>query len=150
ATGKRPFTGPNTMAVLSSLALDTPPAPSALNPDLPPDFSKLVMRLLEKDKTKRMQTANEVVEELSRLHPPNTVMVVATVQAVPEANPWADIDADDGTNLEAPPLAVAYDATAGSGSANVGPTGSRKRDVASSKSGSRKPLFISIAVGVVL
>jgi serine/threonine protein kinase len=48
-TGRTPFTGPNTMAILTSLAVDRPPAPEELNPALPSGLSELIMRLLAKD-----------------------------------------------------------------------------------------------------
>ncbi len=37
-TGQRPFHGEDTMAILSSLALDHPPDPNTLNPKCPPAF----------------------------------------------------------------------------------------------------------------
>ncbi len=40
-TGQQPFTGPNTMAVLTALAVDTPPPVAQLNPNVPVDLEQL-------------------------------------------------------------------------------------------------------------
>jgi serine/threonine protein kinase len=48
-TGRPPFTGTNTMAVLYSHFHDTPPPLETLRPDCPPDLSDAVMRMLAKD-----------------------------------------------------------------------------------------------------
>ncbi|MBM4071908.1 MAG: hypothetical protein FJ271_23725 [Planctomycetes bacterium] len=55
------------MAVLTSLALDTPAAPRALNEDMPAELSELIMQLLEKDATKRPASAHEVAVALRAL-----------------------------------------------------------------------------------
>ena len=48
-TGKRPFTGPDTMSILSSLALDHPAPPHELNPHVPTQLSALIQQLLAKE-----------------------------------------------------------------------------------------------------
>jgi WD40 repeat protein len=65
ATGKLPFDGPDTLAILSSLALDTPPAPRDVNPQVPTELSEFIMKLLAKDPRQRPATAREVAEKLS-------------------------------------------------------------------------------------
>ena len=104
STGKRPFTGPNTMAVLTSLALDVPVEPLALNPELPPLLSELIVKLLEKDPAKRFSSAQEVAETLRNLMPGNTVVVIAKQRTEAAPSPWSDIDASS-TEITAPPLA---------------------------------------------
>jgi len=66
-TGAAPFAGATVMAVLTSLAVVTPPAPHALNPDLPPALSDLIMRMLEKDPEKRPASAAEVAAALREI-----------------------------------------------------------------------------------
>lgn len=110
ATGKRPFTGNDAMAIISSLALDKPAPPIELDPDLPPIFSQLITKLLEKDPANRVQNANEVVEVLKGLQPKATVVVVAGSHSKTAANPWENIDANNATNTEAPPNLVSRDA----------------------------------------
>jgi tRNA A-37 threonylcarbamoyl transferase component Bud32 len=102
ATGRRPFTGASVVAVLTAIATETPPGPMTLNPTLPPILADLIMRLLEKDAARRIQSANEVVEALRSLQPKSTVVVIATTRAAPETSPWADIDADDRMNAGPP------------------------------------------------
>ena len=48
-TGRLPFRGDSTMAVLTSLAVDQPPAPGSMVGDLPAELSDLIMQLLSKD-----------------------------------------------------------------------------------------------------
>jgi serine/threonine protein kinase len=64
STGRRPFSGSDTMAVLSSLALDTPAEPKTLNPEIPTALSKLIVRLLEKNPEARPESAATVADAL--------------------------------------------------------------------------------------
>jgi anti-sigma factor RsiW len=102
-TGVTPFTGDNTMALLTSLAVDTPKPVRDLNPGVPPGLADLVTRLLEKDPAKRAASAREVVEALQALEkqparkpegllrveaptaapPPVAVVAAASAPAVP-------------------------------------------------------------------
>jgi serine/threonine protein kinase len=66
-TGTLPFPGDDTLAVLTTLALDEPAPPAVLNPEVPPGLSALVMRLLKKDPAQRPAAAAEVVEALRDL-----------------------------------------------------------------------------------
>jgi Leucine-rich repeat (LRR) protein len=65
--GKSPFHGKDTISTLTAVALDEPPAPIEINPDLPPELSELVMRLLEKDPAGRPASATELAETLRAL-----------------------------------------------------------------------------------
>ncbi len=147
-TGRRPFTGPNTMAVLSSLALDIPPEPATINVELPPTLSRLIVRLLEKDPARRIQSAGEAVDVFKRLQPEATVVVVATSQPKQEASPWADIDADSMTNVEPPPPMKAESVrNAERGMRNAE---SKPKTVAKAAGGSKRGLLIGVAAAVVL
>lgn len=66
-TGKLPFSGPNTMAILSALANKTPEPVRELNPDVPPALADLIMRLLAKAPGDRPQSAADVAEILRRI-----------------------------------------------------------------------------------
>ncbi len=96
-TGKRPFRGDDTFAVLTALATDTPPAPAALNPAVPPALSALIERLLAKEPGDRWPpTAQAVADELARLtdHPlpaPVPVFVPPTLPAPPVEDRTADL-----------------------------------------------------------
>jgi serine/threonine protein kinase/Leucine-rich repeat (LRR) protein len=59
ATGRLPFRGRTTMAVLTALATVTPPPARTLNKDLPQALSDLIDRLLSKDPNGRPRSAEE-------------------------------------------------------------------------------------------
>jgi serine/threonine protein kinase len=66
-TGAMPFQGDGTLALLSALARVTPKPPRALNPDVPPALSDLVMRLLGKKPEERPQSAEAVAAALEEI-----------------------------------------------------------------------------------
>ena len=65
-TSQMPFKGAETFALLSALALDTPPAPISLNPEVPAELSELVMQLLSKKPAQRPKSALEVAKRSRR------------------------------------------------------------------------------------
>jgi eukaryotic-like serine/threonine-protein kinase len=67
ATGERPFRGENNVSVLSSIIKDTPPRVTDLKADIPPELGRIVRRCLEKDPTRRMQSALDLKNELEDL-----------------------------------------------------------------------------------
>jgi serine/threonine protein kinase len=67
STGRLPFDGKDTLAVLNALATKTPVPPKKIAPDLPQAFSDLVMSLLAKDRKERPQAAREVVEAIEAI-----------------------------------------------------------------------------------
>lgn len=66
-TGSSPFAAATPLATLSALANRTPPAVSEQNPDVSPEVSALIMKLLEKDREQRPQSADEVAETIQQL-----------------------------------------------------------------------------------
>ena len=67
ATGTLPFQG-DTSAVIFDAILNREPRPAAeLNPLLPPDFARILDKVLEKDRNLRCQTASELKTDLNRL-----------------------------------------------------------------------------------
>ncbi len=95
ATGQRPFTGDTVVAVLIAVTTHTPDAPDALNPDLPPQLSGLILALLEKRAADRPESAAEVAAALAHMETP---VVVPLPAAHPD--PWDAID--DLTEAVAP------------------------------------------------
>jgi Leucine-rich repeat (LRR) protein/tRNA A-37 threonylcarbamoyl transferase component Bud32 len=66
-TGRLPFGGKNTMAVLSALATDTPKPVGDLNPAVPAGLAELVMQLLAKHPVDRPGSAREVADRLQAI-----------------------------------------------------------------------------------
>ncbi len=67
ATGRRPFNGPSALAILTSIAKDTPPLASETNPAVPEAFARLIDRCLVKDPQQRMQSAVDLRWQLDDL-----------------------------------------------------------------------------------
>jgi Tol biopolymer transport system component/tRNA A-37 threonylcarbamoyl transferase component Bud32 len=67
ATGRRPFNGPSALSILTSIAKDTPPLASDVNPAVPEEFARLIDRCLVKDPLQRMQSAVDLRWQLDDL-----------------------------------------------------------------------------------
>jgi len=67
ATGAMPFTGKNGMSRLLAAALTEPTPPAELNPAIPLELSRLILRLLAKDPAKRPHDAHAVAAALQAL-----------------------------------------------------------------------------------
>jgi Leucine-rich repeat (LRR) protein/predicted Ser/Thr protein kinase len=121
-TGRLPFQGPTTMAVLMSLGMDEPPPARELNPTVPESLAALIHQLLAKKPEARPQSADDVVKRIRSIadelatpvamavpvpDEPPVVYAPMFVTAVPEANPFADIDATEPATATAEPSAVA-------------------------------------------
>jgi len=68
-TGRRPFEGEHDMAVAHAIVNHQPARPSALRADLPPPVEDIVLRLLEKEPTRRYFAAGEVLRDLATAQP---------------------------------------------------------------------------------
>src|SRR5450432_1115162 len=67
ASGKMPFQG-DTSAMIFDAILNRDPAPmTEENPAVPPEFGRILSKLLEKDRSLRCQSATELKTDLSRL-----------------------------------------------------------------------------------
>jgi Tol biopolymer transport system component/predicted Ser/Thr protein kinase len=78
ATGKRPFEGDTSMSVLTSIMRDDPGSVTDLNGRLPRQLGRFVKRCLQKDPTRRYQSALDLRNELEELQEE-----VATGQVAP-------------------------------------------------------------------
>ena len=100
STGKRPFIGNNTMAVLSSLALDNPAPPHKVDPTVPVKLSELIMRLLAKDPENRPSNGQRIADQLRQLQ--REAMAAAAKPAAPVVAPMPNAQATPPAALAAP------------------------------------------------
>jgi serine/threonine protein kinase len=67
ATGQLPFRGDSSAIIFDGIMNRVPQPPLRLNPELPSELQRIVMRALEKDRELRYQHASEMRAELQRL-----------------------------------------------------------------------------------
>ncbi len=67
ATGRRPFTGDTSAALVSSILRDSPPTVTEINESLPRHLARIIQHCLEKDLDARYQSAKDVCNELRSL-----------------------------------------------------------------------------------
>lgn len=65
-TGSAPFSGDTPLAVAYKHVRENPPAPSSINPDVPPALDAITMKALAKNPDNRYSTAHEMHEDLQR------------------------------------------------------------------------------------
>lgn len=65
-TGKPPFLADSLMETIRQVRENEPLPPSELNPKVDPDLEAVCLKCLEKDRTKRYQTAAELADDLRR------------------------------------------------------------------------------------
>ncbi len=66
-TGQLPFEGETPLSVAMKHKAETPTDPRELNPQVPGDLSRLILKCLEKDKENRYQDAGELRSELDNI-----------------------------------------------------------------------------------
>ncbi len=82
-TGKMPFAGDTTMAVLTSLALDAPAPVREFNAQLPEPLEAVVAKLLAKNPDERFQSAAKVAAALLAIERPPAGGPLPVVVAIP-------------------------------------------------------------------
>ena len=82
-TGKVPFEGETPLGIAMKHKSEKPQDPRELNAQIPEDFSRVILRCLEKDKEKRYQSAGEVRSELANIEKG----IPTTERVVPERKP---------------------------------------------------------------
>jgi TolB-like protein/predicted Ser/Thr protein kinase len=73
-TGRLPFEGETPWDVARQHVSAVPPDPRTINARIPAPFSRLILRCLEKDRSKRFQSASEALAELRRIEEVETAM----------------------------------------------------------------------------
>jgi len=66
-TGRKPFRGDEKATIADAILHDQPEPPSTYRPDVPDALDRVVLRLLQKDRTRRHATADAVLRELRKL-----------------------------------------------------------------------------------
>ena len=66
-TGKLPFEGDSPLSIALKHKTELPPDPRRLNPQIPEDLSRLILRCLEKEKERRYKTAEEILSDLDKI-----------------------------------------------------------------------------------
>jgi serine/threonine protein kinase/tetratricopeptide (TPR) repeat protein len=67
ATGKKPFSGTNIVTTLDAVLHQKPTPPRSSNPNIPPELENIIGKAMEKDKSKRYQSAAEMKADLQHL-----------------------------------------------------------------------------------
>jgi serine/threonine-protein kinase len=83
--GRPPFTGDSPMAIAYKQVNESPPAPSSLNPEVPPALDAIVMRALSKNPANRYQTAQEFADDLERARRGGEVLATPLLPTAGEA-----------------------------------------------------------------
>jgi len=84
ATGRVPFEGNTALSVAMKHKGEVPKNPKLLNPNIPDDLGGVILKCLEKDPSKRYQSAADVRAELERIEKG----LPTTERAAPERQPF--------------------------------------------------------------
>jgi tRNA A-37 threonylcarbamoyl transferase component Bud32 len=99
-TGRRAFDGASATAVLRQLADADPPAPTLLNPALPPAFDDILRRALRKRPEERYRDARQLAEDLDAVSEGRAPLWAT--QTAPAAPAPAPAPADETIDLTDP------------------------------------------------
>jgi serine/threonine protein kinase/Tfp pilus assembly protein PilF len=80
--GRVPFTGDTFLSIAVKQKTEPPRNPRELNPQIPADLVRLILRCLEKDKAKRYQSAQDFLSELDKIEKgiPTTEKILPSIK----------------------------------------------------------------------
>src|ERR1700674_1107113 len=81
-TGKRPFSESGTPLLINAILNSNPPRPSKTNQNIPAGMDDIILKALQKDVSRRYQTASELRADLERLTAGAPVLAQARPQPV--------------------------------------------------------------------
>jgi TolB-like protein len=82
ATGRLPFPGASTAEFFAAILKENPILPSQLNAEIPPPLEQIMLKLLEKDRAMRYQSAADMRADLQRLQRDTTLSHVSGASRV--------------------------------------------------------------------
>jgi tetratricopeptide (TPR) repeat protein/TolB-like protein/predicted Ser/Thr protein kinase len=82
-TGRLPFEGETFVSIALKQKTETPRTPKELNPQLPDDLARLILRCLERDRGKRFQSVDDILADLAKIEQgiPTTEKIVPSIPA---------------------------------------------------------------------
>src|SRR5215469_14102651 len=86
ATGRLPFDGPTSAVIFHAILEKNPPAPTTVNPLLPPQLDEIILKCLEKDRDLRCQSAAELRADLKRVQRGSSSSGRVETMAAPESS----------------------------------------------------------------
>jgi tetratricopeptide (TPR) repeat protein/predicted Ser/Thr protein kinase len=80
-TGRLPFEGETFVSIALKQKTEAPRTPKEFNPQLPDDLSRLILRCLERDREKRIQSADDILADLAKIEKgvPKTEKVLPSI-----------------------------------------------------------------------
>jgi serine/threonine protein kinase len=88
-TGMVPFQGDTAVSVALKQKTEIPSEPKSFNPQIPGDLNALILKCLEKDRKKRFQSADEILQEIFKIEKtvPTTEKMVSEKASSGEVRP---------------------------------------------------------------